>query len=565
MRRRLRPRTATEAYRAAYFEAFQSALPGLARIAADWAACAVREGDVDEAADAHLRWVVALQRESRRRLFRPERERAALSWQGLAAESGFWLLLASRPREAVVAVESMRAVLLTERLERARPDIGPALVDAGRHDLRDRLLQADRAVGELERAQHGRSTAGAETNGFITPEHRAHAALEQVLREAGQVLGRSLTVDLPSYEAVCSAAAEAPVVYLASAQRTGFALVVSSDQKGDPDVVWLPALAAEEVRARAERFLCEIDDGRRERRPAVLGEMLDWLWMSAMRDIVSALPRGPLVTLVPVGPLGLLPLHAAATSKGGVATAFRYAPNARMLVRSEILRRQLDRSVPQRVLAVDAQAPGMTKLDGIKAETGAVQRICGGRCHRLSDAGSEAVLDRLTDHHVVHFACHGTAALHDPLDSALHLSDGSITLGRLLARPAGGQRLAVLSACKTNVPARGLPDEVVSLPSGFMAAGAAGVVATQWPVADQAAGLLSARFHEFWRDGATAALALDQAQRWLHTRTNGQLHDWDPVLYPQPLGLPPIAIAQWRAHRQFDDPLHWAAFCFTGT
>lgn len=95
----------------------------------------------------------------------------------------------------------------------------------------------------------------------------------------------------------------------------------------------------------------------------------------------------------------------------------------------------------------------------------------------------QAVLARLRDHNVVHLACHGYANLISPLDSALLTGDQPLTLRDILGIRLAGRgpvRLAVLSACETNMVGLATPDEVVSLASGLLEAGVAGVVATQW-------------------------------------------------------------------------------------
>jgi CHAT domain-containing protein len=125
-------------------------------------------------------------------------------------------------------------------------------------------------------------------------------------------------------------------------------------------------------------------------------------------------------------------------------------------------------------------------------------------------------------------------------------------------------RLAVLSGCDTAVPDRDLLDEVVSLPGALLQAGAAGVVATQWKVDDQAAMLLVLRFFERWRDGVPPARALVEAQAWLRTANNGQLRDQMPDLYPSLEDHDRSELPGWVSERPFADPDVWAAFSYTG-
>jgi CHAT domain-containing protein len=149
-------------------------------------------------------------------------------------------------------------------------------------------------------------------------------------------------------------------------------------------------------------------------------------------------------------------------------------------------------------------------------------------------ANVATVLAAVTTADVVHLACHGTSYPHRPLESGLLLAgDERLTLADVLrtrltgssdqADADAGARLVILSACDTDQPGVALPDEVVSLPSALVQAGAAGVVASQWPVRSLAACLLTAAFHTFWQlDGADPPTALAAAQRWLRTTTNAE-------------------------------------------
>ena len=72
--------------------------------------------------------------------------------------------------------------------------------------------------------------------------------------------------------------------------------------------------------------------------------------------------------------------------------------------------------------------------------------------------------------------------------------------------------IVVLSACNTAVDAEARGDGLVSLTRAFRQAGAARVVATLWPIADQGAAELMARFHRALAAGAPADAALREAQ-----------------------------------------------------
>ena len=101
--------------------------------------------------------------------------------------------------------------------------------------------------------------------------------------------------------------------------------------------------------------------------------------------------------------------------------------------------------------------------------------------------------------------------------------DEVLTLRDILTTRLENARLVVLSACQTGVPGTELPDEVISLPAGLMQAGAGGVVASLWLVADLSTMMLMVRFYELWKgDGLEPAEALRQAQFWVRDTSNGE-------------------------------------------
>jgi len=79
----------------------------------------------------------------------------------------------------------------------------------------------------------------------------------------------------------------------------------------------------------------------------------------------------------------------------------------------------------------------------------------------------------------------------------------------------------VLSACESGLyDLTSFPSEFIGLPSGFLHAGAAGVIATLWPVADLSTALIMGRFYEgYMGHKLTPAAALRAAQLWLRDAT----------------------------------------------
>jgi hypothetical protein len=338
----------------------------------------------------------------------------------------------------------------------------------------------------------------------------------------------------PTEQDIRVEAREHPLVYLSAAEHGGVALVVRGD---DVRPVSLPGLTAAAVRARARAH----DDahtayaadrgGGLPHWEASLEETTRWLWDDAMGPVLDALVGSTEAVLVAGGLLGLLPLHAAWTEDPGAPTGRRYAldgpviryvPNARSLASA----RALARGPVERLLIVadPRRDDGLRPLGSAASEAGAAAAGFPGRATVLSGftAGERAVREALAQVDAAHFACHGKADVLTPLDSRLYLAGTcELRLRDLLALRLR-LRLAVLSACESSLPGTVLPDEVVSLPSGLLQAGVAGVAAAMWSLPDLQTSLLMLDFYRRWRtEGRHPATALRDAQVWLRDTTNG--------------------------------------------
>lgn len=362
----------------------------------------------------------------------------------------------------------------------------------------------------------------------------ARQELDDVIDEIRRLEGFGDFLAEPSFEDISVAAEQHPLCYLSPAQGGGLALIVRGN---DVNVLWLEDLSTEAVRHRVGGLAVSGAEFRANPGAGFAAWSTDldgtarWLWDAAMGPLL----RGELadedrVTLVPAGLLGMLPLHAAWTPATGTPTgrrwavdhaAISYIPNARALTAA---RRIAQEHAPDRLLVVTdphrTAAGGRTSFTALEAEIvagtfpGAHRMLHGPR------ATVPAVLRELPAAGVVHFACHGFADVGSPLDSGLSLADGRTLRLRDLMGLDLRLRLAVLSSCETSVPGTRLPDEVVALPTGLLQAGAAGVVASQWPVPDLPTALVMTRFYDHWRAGAPPAEALRRAQIWVRDTSN---------------------------------------------
>jgi hypothetical protein len=520
-----------------------AATPGLV-----WARAVAAEGDATAAADAYASLVAQVNVETLRRLDYGDRAAFVANFQGTATEAGRWLSAAGRLAEAVEAIESARAILLGQRAARLPDDLMGRLHRAGRGDLYAAYADAAADLDRQERSLHA--------HGDRAAAHRARSAFDHVRREVADILGSVAGSALPAARAV------APLVYVGVAEQGGYAIAFAAD--GRMAMRELPDATPQALATQLDAYRLVQDRRAPAAGPGSLDSILEWAWAAVMAPIVDLLPRDAPVTMVPLGGLGVLPLHAAGGPHRGIddVATIRYAPSARMAAQARRDAELADRR-PRYLVAVSVpNLPSAQSLPFAEVEALAISRLA--TSVHLRDATRADVLGTLPTATVWHFACHGTADIAEPLKSRLSLADGDLTVRDILALPASSHRLAVLSACETAIPDAARLDEVISLPGALLQAGVAGVVAAGWPVSDRAAAAFAIHFHQLLADGVEPAQAVQRTRAWMRTVTNGELRDELGASF-EPDRENSDRLARWRARQPFQHPLHWAAFGLTGT
>ncbi|MGH9185674.1 MAG: CHAT domain-containing protein [Acidimicrobiales bacterium] len=125
-------------------------------------------------------------------------------------------------------------------------------------------------------------------------------------------------------------------------------------------------------------------------------------------------------------------------------------------------------------------------------------------------ATSAALVAAVPGPGVIHIAGHGLYRSGNPLFSSLRLADRWVTAAEILELDLGGA-LVTLSACESGRQGGGTA-EPVGLAWAFLAAGAAGVVVSQWVVHDDTTTMLMSELYRHLLDGAHPAVALRRAQ-----------------------------------------------------
>lgn len=120
---------------------------------------------------------------------------------------------------------------------------------------------------------------------------------------------------------------------------------------------------------------------------------------------------------------------------------------------------------------------------------------------------------------------HAQSRYDNPQESGLLLSDGRITVSQLLSPGWRFKDLdeIFLSCCETGLflPNSAL-DEPVAVSTGFLCAGARGVIASHWAIYDLSAALLSILYHNQRKAGKNRPVALQAAQQEMRKMTGAE-------------------------------------------
>jgi tetratricopeptide (TPR) repeat protein len=187
-----------------------------------------------------------------------------------------------------------------------------------------------------------------------------------------------------------------------------------------------------------------------------------------------------------------------------------------------------------------------------------------------------ALLENLPLFSIIHMSCHAQSNYSAPLQSSLLLAqDEKVRLEDLLELRMDNVRLAILSACETAIPGQDLPDEVVSLSTGFLFAGVAGCIATLWPVSDLASMLVMSRFYWNWQASTILpSEALRRAQVWVRDTDNREkicfLEEVSAMISAEE-GRSALSASRKvlrflpANETTFDHPFFWGAFTYSGS
>jgi CHAT domain-containing protein len=229
--------------------------------------------------------------------------------------------------------------------------------------------------------------------------------------------------------------------------------------------------------------------------------------------------------IAPSGPFHFYPAHLVHVDGAPLADAWKiaYLPNI------GLLSRQLEpraRDVPLTSIGLDyANDPGRPTLRGAVAEATRCAALFGTDPVLNSAATKDRVPTALRSSRYVHIAAHGEHNVDAPAFQVVHLTEGGLFAHELLTEDLTGLELVTLSACETGLGRIDRGDNLRGIPAALLPAGVRHIVATMWPIFDQAASCFFGCLYKKIADGNTVLDAFYTAQH--HTRTCfPQYRDW---------------------------------------
>jgi CHAT domain-containing protein/tetratricopeptide (TPR) repeat protein len=529
-------------------------------------------GSFEDAARVLRLGLRALEAADRLSASSPARSRL-LARAGDVVQLAAFVLARTGDREgAVVTLERGRARALREALDLDVSSLDE-LVDAGRADLAQSYAARAEELMALQ-MHHERDIADR-----LEPRIRElRTRIDELVQAIRTVPGFASFARRADIATVHRAACDSPLIY-GSVTDLGATLLIVGEE-GDISELDLPELTTAVVDVHAEDYFRALDSFREKPDSQAIqeiwaGQLLrttEWLGdaLGPLFALLATRQATQCVTLLP-GRLGLLPLCAARTSDEPRYfvddVGCKSAPSAEALLAAA--RVASTATVRSALVVGDPAATKEPALEAVAAELAAVHQAFS---HTTTLTAGAAIPDRvlaeLANHDVVHFACHGLGDPDAPMQGHLLLANGErLFLRDFLKNRVWSMRLCFLSACDTGVVGSAVPDEVVGFPSGLMQAGAAGVIASQWPVWDVAAAVLAISFYGVWpKRDPSPARALHEAQRWIRIATSGAVIELvrDRVTGEGADTLVSALQEFGPDETPFSHPVDWAGFIYVG-
>jgi CHAT domain-containing protein len=539
-----------------------------------WAAAAMHLGQVHEAEHAYQHAVDLLIECVGPALTWADREHTINEAGGLPGDAAAAALAAGDPDMAVTLLERSRGVLLAEALH-SRLDLdalgerSPGLAEA--------FGRISRELSDIDLPRL--DAAGSGPTPIWVARRRMDLAAEwqHVCAQVREVPGFEEFLLPPSLSAIRDATCGGTVAIVnVSRWRCDAILISETTTQSVP----LPALSIADCLVRASQYLLALRSQQAAVRELllvrkeisedagaaayqryhaaktaamiagsavdeILAGLLAWLWDVVAEPIVDHLGLDETnphrIWWCPIGPLVLLPLHAAGHLGDQKRSLLNrvissYAPTLRALVTAH--RSRSTAADPRMLVVAMPRTLGQAPLPNAARERDHLRSLFPSpHSTILSDAAAtrDNVVQALASHQWVHFSCHGEQIMDAPADSGLLLADGRLTVAGIISKKLTGE-FVFLCACMTAASSSTMLNETITLASALHYAGYRHVIATLWSVLDNvSADLAMAVYDALTATGSfrpmVAATALCAAVLELRTEYPNQPSVWAPFVH----------------------------------
>ncbi|TFK18344.1 mucin-like protein 1 [Coprinopsis marcescibilis] len=492
----------------------------------------------------------------------PQRQSVLVHTKDISSDAVQCAISFNALQTAVVFLSTSRSVFWSQSLQLRSPldrleSVSPSLAQ----DLQfvsQRLEQATNSTNTLEPILHPHPQPSQSETLYSLSQQR-----QRLLAQAREIDGFADFLLPPSFDFLSAAARSGPIVFLNASEYGCDAIVMrqggqlqqvslgveldtlqklttASQQLAQQQ--FIGSTIVEEITKQVERSACyntrlkgRIQPPGRETIDDHFKFVLGSLWTLVVKPVVDSLGLSktdtpPRLWWCATGVFSFLPIHAAGSySKvnGPEDALFQYAISSfiytpqdlisppplltsefKMVAVIEPLGGNGYRPLPMTTIELDKIRTRIPNHDNLIEHVGKAREPI-----NLND-----VLSSLQECSFAHFGCHGTQHPSYPLDSALVLSGGHLTMKRIIQKcQASNGSLAYLSACQTAKSDEDRPDEALTLAATMMFAGFKGVVGTMWSISDVDAPVVADAFYKhMFRNGTERPPDVTEAAYALH-------------------------------------------------
>jgi CHAT domain-containing protein len=310
-------------------------------------------------------------------------------------------------------------------------------------------------------------------------------------------------------------------------------------KESDEPRLFKPCLSQDDIRRKTKTFLDFIDITPAKSPSKNIDADSAWHqftegWGSLLlEEVADDVKKAEILYLIPHDALHRLPLHAIKVDGKYLCDIVPvcYAPNTMILYRSKLQNGARSCGYkPQTCLSLgcnsDAANPNMnTQYCQFARDMASLfpnkSTTLTARCPELALGEEEANVENLemkcskSGFDLISLFCHGRFDPHDPWNSLLLIPPNGLTANDIIHKLRIRSNLVTLTACTSAKPAVWDGDEVHSLSTAIILAGAAAVTGALWNAWVPAAQVFFKNFIEFWKSGDPKAVAFQKAQKQL--------------------------------------------------